>query len=319
MTTDFEELVTETLSQHAARVTVRPDLSRLVAQARRRHLRTRLVTCSALGAATAASVVVAVCMAATVTPPIQVRTAAYVVSRSDQALTSVAPRSFVAVATTFGGNGLPASIFPIATSTRVLRTEYWSFGDRSRVEAFADNGKAVIGVGTQSGAVTTVTGAVYLSGTWWRALLPPGDPITVFRAARAPQCNVHAVLAAVLALANVYAELSPGWPEALRDVLACERAVATSRQVIDGERVIRIEPKVPGVDSAGVRIVSWVSASTYLPVRVLVTVQGTGPRSRWWQQEDYIWRRPSPANLYKLTQVVPAGFRRVAAPSFAIG
>jgi hypothetical protein len=51
-------------------------------------------------------------------------------------------------------------------------------------------------------------------------------------------------------------------------------------------------------------------ASTYLPVRDVVTVGSHGTI-----QDDFQWLRPTPANLAELDVPIPAGFTQVRPPA----
>jgi len=60
----------------------------------------------------------------------------------------------------------------------------------------------------------------------------------------------------------------------------------------------------------------WVNPKTYLPVRTLFDNQRTFPAvDRVHEQTDYMWLRPTRANLANLTVRIPAGFKRTASPT----
>jgi uncharacterized membrane protein len=76
------------------------------------------------------------------------------------------------------------------------------------------------------------------------------------------------------------------------------------RQLIDGIDAIKITGN-NGLDTL------WVSPSTYLPVRVMLSLRKVQV------QTDFSWLAPTPANLAQLNVAVPAGFRQVAPPAHA--
>jgi len=307
MSTDLEDRLAESMRAYAASIgTV--GVSRLAGRARARHRRRQLAiggsltACAAAG--TAGVLVAALAAAPSARGVLTARTAAYVTTRTEHALAGRAHTDFVYVRTTVGGPGVPEA--PWAPRTRVTATENWSYGRQSRMEAYAAHGSPVVDIGIHgTSKTTTVTTVLYRSATWWRATY---DTLGVQRLkVLAPRCGPFLMLGMPFL---DEAGPSPDWAGLIRHALACAQLVEAGRQVIDGQHVIRLD-QTASSEIGGWQTVYWVSASTYLPVRIRMDATSS---PRWWDQEDFLWVRPTKANLAMLRVPIPAGFRRVPPP-----
>jgi hypothetical protein len=308
MSTDLEDRLAESMQEYAARVST-VGVARLAGRARIRHRRRRLAiggaatACAAVGTA---SVLVVTLPAAQPAPSfLGAQAAAYVTTQTEHALAGPAHADFVYVRTTVGGSYVPES--PWAPRTRLTTTENWSYGRQNRMEAYAAHGAPVADIGIQGASKsTTVTTVLYRSAAWWRSTY---RTVAVQRLkVLAPKCGPFLMLGLPF-----LDETGPStdWAGLIQHALACGQMVEAGRQVIDGQHVIRLD-QTASSELAGWRSVYWVSASTYLPVRI--RMEGTA-NPRWWDQEDFRWVQPTAARLALLRVPIPAGFRQVRPPA----
>jgi hypothetical protein len=308
MSTDLEDRLAESMHAYAASVstaTVGALARRARARRRRRHLAIggTLTACAAAGTAGVLVVTLAAVQPAPGVPG--ARTAAYVTTQTEHALAGRAHADFVYVSATVGGPYVPES--PWAPRTRLTTTENWSYGRQNRTEAYAAHGAPVADIGIQAASKsTTVTTVLYRSATWWRSayrtVAVQGLKVL------APKCGPYVMLGMPFLDET---GPSPDWAGLIQHALACGQMVEARRQVIDGQHVIRLD-QTASSELAGWRSVYWVSASTYLPVRI--RMEGTAS-PRWWDQEDFRWVQPTAARLALLRVPIPAGFRHVRPPA----
>jgi hypothetical protein len=308
MSTELEDRLTESMHSYAASVST-AGVTRLAARAAARHRHRQLAiggTATAFAAAGTAGVLLVTLAAARPAPPgvLGAQTAAYVTTRTEQALAGRAQADFVFVRTTVGGPGVPAA--PWAPRTRVTTTENWSYGRQNRMEVYAAHGKPVADTGLQATSkTTTVTTVLYRSATWWRSTY---RTLAVQRLkVLEPRCGPFLMLGMPFLDETGPA---PDWAGLIRHALACGQMVEAGNQVIDGQHVIRLD-QTASSEIGGWRSVYWVSSSTYLPVRIRMDATS---RPRWWDQEDFTWAQPTRANLALLRVPIPPGFRRVTSP-----
>jgi hypothetical protein len=301
MNNELEDRLAESLHASAAGVRT-ADVANLAVRARAGHrrrllaIRGTLTVCAAAGTTAVLVVTLAAPSAPGVLNP---QTAAYVTSMTERALGATANDDFVFVRTTVGGPGAPVSYD--APGTRVAGAENWSYGRHRRMEIYAAHGRPIADVAAQAGPkTTTMTTVVYGSATWWRSHID----VAYLKVMPTTRCSPFGLLGMPLGVTG----LNPSWPELFRRALACGQVVETGRQVIDGQRVIRLEQKAR---AAAWQSVYWVNSSTYLPVRIQTYT------TEVYAVQDFRWMRPTAANLAQLGIAIPAGFSRVNAPRYA--
>jgi hypothetical protein len=112
---------------------------------------------------------------------------------------------------------------------------------------------------------------------------------------------------------------APATAATVQHAVASKSATVVGNDTVDGIETIQL--RVTDFAGAGSSGDSWVDASTYLPVRMILHNQigdssrGTTPGS---VQDDFTFLPPTPSNLALLTPVVPAGFTTVASTAGAI-
>jgi hypothetical protein len=103
----------------------------------------------------------------------------------------------------------------------------------------------------------------------------------------------------------------PATPEQVRKQLADSTLKLIGHEVVNGRHTLHVRGEYdfhkPGVKPVGYNL--WVDQKTYLPVRSIDTVTAVSGHFR--TQVDYQWLAPTAANLAKLTNHVPAGFKRL--------
>ena len=324
MNEKFNEIVKDSMTWFTDGVDVPVGLQ---AKARRHLRRRRRATMSwlatGMAVAGAAAVLVGTVGAGSARPnplvnyqgrsaPIQ--TTAMVISRVERALTKAAASNPVAyIQETNHGQVLMFVVLPEPrgrtwneVDISVLRT--WSRGPLTHEELLTSTGKLTLSTQTvvRSGKnVQTTIG--YLQRMWTRGTFP-ASPATK------PKLTCT--------LSGTYVTQAQ-WTREVRKLLSCGAAIAGHGRV-DGVEAIKLRLRT-GDRRADIRACAkadhgrwrqcqqifawseflWANASTYLPVRL---VEHVGPAS---MQVDFRWLAPIPANLAKLRQSIPAGFRHV--------
>jgi hypothetical protein len=306
MSIDLEDCLVESMRDYAASI-VASDVIGLARRVRMRHRRRQLAIRGSLATGAAASVaaVLTITLAPAQPTPraLAEQPAADVTALAQRALAGHALDDVVYVRTTLRGPGIPGS--PYVPGISVTGADSWSYGGLSRMAADATDGQllATVGVQTRLKAVTA-TMVLYRSRTWWD-LTSQLDSVRL-KVPGAPACATYGILGGP--------SLGPAappsnWPQTIMHELGCGQMIETGRQVVDGQAVIRLEQVVPAVITF--RTIYWVSASTYLPVRISMSSTSGKP---WSEQEDFSWLRPTAANLAQLRVQVPVGFRQVHPP-----
>ena len=104
----------------------------------------------------------------------------------------------------------------------------------------------------------------------------------------------------------------PVSPAGIRSEIADGRLRFIARTTLRGRPAIELGMSLRQSGNAAVRVTTarlWVSASTYLPMRQLLTFSN-GQRDT----ADYTFLQPTPANLARLHLVIPAGYQRTSYP-----
>lgn len=101
-------------------------------------------------------------------------------------------------------------------------------------------------------------------------------------------------------------------PAGIRSEIASGRLHFIARTTLRGRPAIELGMSLSQGSNAAVRVPTarlWVNASTYLPMRQLLTFSD-GKRD----VTDYTFLQPTPANLARLHLVIPAGYQRISYP-----
>ena len=329
MNSGIGDLLREGIDRATAGERVPPGLA---ARARQRHHR-RILTVRAAAVTGTAAVAAAAVFAAAAgsgTPPprgggLHALTTAYVVGHTERALAAAEQGGFVYRVSSISPWEYAVATEPMVSghrskmrrldSLKVVRTTTWFYRGQTRVQGFAADGQVAIEIGTS---------------THSRGPQPPDHIIVVNPNARqwfhplslfaevgtypGPlTCGRDDWLAGPALGSAEYAALT-------RKALSCGQFRADGQQWINGVRALRLAgtPRLLrqlrgdewGRD--GPRAVTlWVNATTYLPVRV--TVSGWKIPDR--KTINFVWLKPTPANLAMLNVKVPAGLHEVQRPA----
>jgi hypothetical protein len=103
----------------------------------------------------------------------------------------------------------------------------------------------------------------------------------------------------------------PLTPADIEHEIVAGDARVTGNAVVDGTDTVELA--ISGFDGPGSSGDIWVDASSYLPVRTVVSAPApmagqTGPASMQTVQDDYSFLPATPANMAQLHPVIPAGF-----------
>src|SRR5215475_6827450 len=277
------------------------------------------VACGTAAVAAAAAIVVAAraggAPAGTSSGMVNAHTAAYVISRVDNAL---AGQHLVLRARTSGVGGPSIS---------------WAYGPRSRFEEFTgtEGGHALsngtfthhggseryIAVGTALiGGKPTGVYVTYYNREW--SLLPKGS----IPASACSRTGALAMAGPPIPTSN--------WSAFIHATLACGAATVTGHAWINGVKTVRITGspvtvKLPPGEAKAIRAkwirTQWtvyVNPKTYLPVRLSgsgYTYGGAAPGAYATSVSDLQWLRPTAANIAKALVTIPAGFHQVSSPA----
>jgi hypothetical protein len=304
VSTDFEELVVDSMRRFTAVVDVPADLAdRARWQHRRRRTRARAT--AATGAAIVSAAVVIAVTAGTSGPAPrrspQAQTAAYIVGRAEQALSNrnvilelTTPRQVITRTATDGKT----------ITSNVARSVHWGYHSQGREQTFAaylrghgqpgasdtDTADSPLRPGPGILFHFTQTSVNYTDRTWSRGpqvagkasgTLGPACPM--LRSMENPRADGIVLFTS---------------PPFIKAALACGGLSVTGRVRIDGTTAIRLTgsravTKLP--------LVIYISPVTYRLVRTVIG----GLR------QDFRWLAPTPAHLAQLRVVIPPGFHRV--------
>lgn len=302
MIDEFEELVADSMRQHAATVRIPADLGCLARLARGRHRRRQLTVRGALATGTAVGAAAAVIAVGTgpqrsESGTLPVQTTAYVVSHAEKALAQADARTIEVIRSS--SHGLEVGGVSIQSPIRVRRSTYWSYGLRSTSQNYTANGSKINVVGTASdgpgSGKFTLTQVNDVARTWYRQT---GRYLGSANIAVPGHCSPPVMRTWLITT-------SARW---IRYWLRCAVFVVSGRGHVDGVDAIKVILSKPQfrADEA-----MWLDPTTYLPVRILM-YSTAGPRA--WMQLDYQWLPPTRANLAHLIVKIPAGYRRVSPP-----
>lgn len=314
MNTDFDKLVRDSMRDFTDGVEMPV---RLAADARRQHrrrLRARtgwLAGGTAVAGATAVTIGIVAAGGVPVVPhhrgsyhpPIQ--TTAMVVDRVDRALASAASGNPVAYTRQTNHGVKLYLMIPHGKPIRVRGTvtSSWSRGPLQHVIVGTAGGEPALSMATDTSSGKSVeTFVSFQRRVWWRGTYQAPTP-----AKPALGCKLGAV------------DRTPAqWAREVRKLLSCGAKVA-GRQRVDGVDTVKLKlsssyRRACAGSSDGGRChpvpvgwtgTLWANAKSYLPVRL------SSHGNDFSFLIDFRWLAPTTANLAKLHQTVPAGFRRV--------
>jgi hypothetical protein len=220
---------------------------------------------------------------------------AYVVKRTDRALSAAGPGRIARLAVT------TSALMPGGKTTTT--TEEWFYGDRWRAVTDLPAGNPVYDEGSSSASLYTLVG--YGERIWARQ---PGLGRLAAPVSGSRGCEQVAAALPLLFHPGLphpgFSATSPPAASVLRAAISCGTLAVAGRHRIDGTQAIELasRPDSPIAETI------WVSPDTYLPVRVVVRL---APGQPVLQTADITWLTPTGPNLAQLTVPVPAGFRRV--------
>lgn len=322
MNTDVEDLLREGMERFTIGVQAPAGLARAALRLRRRRRAVRAaVACGVV--AVIAVTAIAVTGVAVGAPArsgsglAQARTAAYVISRVENAL---ATEHLVLRGTTSGGGGWGPSIT-------------WVYGARTRFVAYTSRG---CGHSAASRSCTHRVGS--------KPSLAVGDAlirgkrysvyVTYFDRKWSGSPGWESEPASACSRTGGLEMSGPAivtsrWPTFIKATLACGAAIVTGHIRIDGRETTKItgSPVTVRLQAGEARAVRekwvwarwtlYVDSKTYLPVRISSsnrTFGGPVPSYASSSVTDIQWLRPTAANIAKTLVTIPPGFRRVKSP-----
>ncbi|HXL90221.1 MAG TPA: hypothetical protein VN969_14840 [Streptosporangiaceae bacterium] len=300
-----EEQLRAGMARFTADVTAAPEgLAMRTIRHRRRHA---IATVTGTAGAVAIAVAVFAAVAVTGSAPAhpagqQVKTAAYVISRTESALGAAGSENLVENYRYTTINGSEVEFENVGPASDTASIAMWTYGQHVKLVTYADGGRlgSVSGWST-SGKMTTTT-ADYQNKTWWRRMTPGISPYSAV-----PGCRAAVEVSLQGPWETGYGDLAA----ALRTALRCGQYTLAGTQRVDGVETVELK-LVPSADSP-VRQTFWVNSSSYLPVRS-VAANYSMPGSVWEYQTDYRWLQPTSANVAEVNVAIPAGFTQVPAP-----
>jgi len=322
MSREFDELVRDSMQWFTDEVDVPAGLAARTRQRHRRRQRTRIGWLAAgTAVASATAVVVATATAGQVAPShpstsqtIKAQTTARVISRIERAIakTEVTQPVGYVRQTNWGAYINTPIPFMYPHNFRIKVITSWSRGQRKRAEGFTPGGRLVLGMETTTAPRTRRIVWINYPGRAWVAT-------TTGRSPQRPDCFL-----------NVSDWTPAQWASQVRKLLSCGTVTVQGHQRVDGVNAIELKlhsrqvrycigqlPSARGPRRvirklycewgfAGWNGTLWVDPSTYLPVRLRpFAATGSGERL------DFRWLPPTAANLAKLHQTIPPGFRHV--------
>ncbi len=221
---------------------------------------------------------------------------------------------------TFAQMTVTTSVAPITAGnprahgkTTTTTAEEWSYGDRWRSVTNSPAGRPVYGEGF--GPASGYTLVSYLRRTWARlaGVGRPAGPPSGKRGCKGGPAAGPVLFQPTLPGAGLAAKSLPTVARTLRAAVACGTLDVAARQRFDGVEAIKLTSGRKSIIAETV----WVSAGTYLPMRVVI--RSLPGRSLvidkdvvLRQTADFTWLPPTTRNLARLTVPIPAGFRHVS-------
>ena len=292
MRTDIEELIRDGLDRLTADAEVPPGLAAKAMRGhRQRQLRARASVAAGAALATVAVAIIAVGatdglagsgqrVGGTGHNGARYETAAYVTKHIEHALAATKDQIMV-----FSRHGASAKV---GNGPAPLFIKSWTYGNVTKTRKDAP-GAATSLLTVEKSHTTSTLFVNYTAQTWSRV---------TYRSAPLQYA------------ANVCvgpADDEPGydsgpWPQFVSSSLACKGFRIAGRAVVGGNTEFKIVGTARDVDARYVPQVMWVSARTFLPVRIVYP----------WGYDQISWLRPTAADKALLQLAVPPGFRHIA-------
>jgi hypothetical protein len=291
MTTDLTGRLRADMARFTRDVRVPPGLAvKAYRHGRRRRIRVAIAagTTAALAASAVTAAGVTGAFVSDATKPIQ--TTAYIVKKMEGALAPAKADGLITyIRTTFS----PADRFEpnfgnahrFGPGSTVAVTVSWQYGKTERISNYGADGQDVFDVRSLS-TICSMTETVvdYNDRTWWTTGNMLLDPPHLSKSA----CQQPAA--------------DGGWPTSIRQYLSADNLKLVGRQVVDGVDAFKLTRAMKLPNGGPSAITLWVNPVTFLPVRFDSLGQ---------QQLDYRFLSATPANLARLDEPIPAGFRQV--------
>lgn len=290
MRTDIEELLRDGLDRLTADADVPPGLAAKAMRGhRRRQLRARASVAAGAALATAAVAIIAVGatdglagsgqrVGGTGHNGARYETAAYVTNHIEHALAGTKDRIMV-----FSRHRAKAG-----NGSAPLLIKSWTYGNVTKTRKDAPGATTTL-LTVEKTHTTSILFVNYTAKTWSRA---------TYRSAPLKYAENVCVGPA---------DDEPGydsalWPQFVSSSLACKGFRIAGRAVVGGDTEFKVVGTARDVDARFVPQVMWVSARTFLPVRIVYP----------WGYDQISWLRPTAANKALLRLTLPPGFRHDA-------
>jgi hypothetical protein len=290
-----EDLLRDAMDRFTEDVSVPSGLPARAARQLRRRRRSATAAVTASMAAVAAT---GVALSVGPAPGPDVHTVAYVIGRTQAALSQQTSIEHARI-TMSGGVRIQ-----FGADTASGAADSWIYQHRVRFVTYGPdrqvNGDTALAINGRHSTTTTVS---YRDRTWWRTdltlpALPRPAPTP------APAC------AATARLIFGFLDGEPDWAAQIRVALSCGQYEIAGSQRVDGVQTIHLKPVRSS--HAGLYTEFWVDPASYLPVRDVVTFQGAGSL-----RVDFQWLAATSANLADLDARIPSGFTQVRPPAHA--
>jgi hypothetical protein len=290
--TDFEQVLQEGLHRSIADIEIRPGLAARAYRRRKRRVAARTATVTVTAAAIAISATAVFSQPGTGT---QTMTTAYVIGRSEAALTAVAAEKPIVRIDMDVPGGVGLDGMNQSAEVSYSQAELWFYGDQ--LVLGVDVNAAGQPVYASAMAGNTSTSVDYGAKAWWRTQIPPSE--------NRPSPNV----APTCANDGEFGLLSSPaqWTADIKEALSCGLYRTAGTERANGVDAIKLEPVNPRALTA----VLWLDPDTYLPIKISTYSVNAANSLSLIYTESVTWLSPTSANLAKLTLRIPADFTRL--------
>lgn len=291
-----EDLLREAMDRFTDDVSVPPGLRDRAARRLRGRRRLRVASAAAAVAA-ATGLGVTLAAAPRPAPMPDVHTAAYVIGRTQAALSR---QQYVEHARVMTSAKLKLEIAPGGLSRTM---DDWRYQQDVRMVTYGTDGRVNADVAIAlAGADRGVTVVDYQHHTWWRlGHTPPAAPAEP--PVPASGCQAASLVGIEFLGGNT------DWATRIRTALSCGQYQIAGTQRVDGVQAIHLTAARTRPGSTVTDF--WVDPHTYLPVRDVASF-GRGGSAR----VDLQWLAPGKASLAQLRAHVPPGFSLISPPSY---
>ena len=243
---------------------------------------------AAVGTAAVAGTAATVILSGSAEPATQTQTTAYVVSHITQALDAMPAGTIQFDRTSF---------VPPGKGPGFYARDAWATRGRFRFETFTQAGQLIQDYGSSKTPTAAKSVVVdYQNKTWWRTV--GANPVVAHLVGPVPPVKWTCSFAQPGIIIGTPTDMA----DQVRTAVSCGELKADGTGTVNGVTAV----KLAGNWGSGA-VTYWVNATTYLPVRMAMTV-GSGVV----MQDDFQWLPPTAANLAELNlPVPPAGFTQV--------